>query len=70
MTNITNVGGRDRLLRGVLAVILTAVAISAFRAGNRTRGVVASLMAAGFGFNAVTCFCGLNQALGIDTTDT
>lgn len=68
MADTTNVGGRDRLLRGVLAVVCTVVAISAFRKGNRTRGLVVGAAAMGFGFNVVTQFCGLNQALGIDTT--
>jgi len=65
----TNVGGRDRIARGVLAVALALVAVGAFRSGRRASGVAAALGALGFGFNAVTCFCGLNATLGIDTTD-
>ncbi len=64
-----NVGGRDRLLRVALAVALTVVAVTAARRGNRSVGLLAGLGALGAGFNAVTCFCGLNAALGIDTTD-
>jgi len=64
-----NVGGRDRLVRALFAAILTAVAIGALRGGKRTTGVLAAAGALGFGFNAVTCFCGLNAVLGIDTTD-
>jgi hypothetical protein len=30
---------------------------------------LATVGAIGLGLNAVTCFCGLNEALGIDTTD-
>jgi hypothetical protein len=64
-----NVGGRDRIARGVLAVALTLVALRAFRTGRRASAAVAALGAVGLGFNAVTCFCGLNATLGIDTTD-
>jgi hypothetical protein len=63
-----NVGGRDRIARAVLAVSLAAVAVQALRAGNRTRAMLAAVVALGFSINAVTCFCGLNRTLGIDTT--
>lgn len=59
-----NVGGRDRL-----AALLTIVAISTLRKGKRKTGLLALVGAFGFGFNATTCFCGLNKTLGIDTTD-
>lgn len=65
----SNVGGRDRTLRAILAVVLTVLAVSSLRKGKRKTGLVASLGAVGFGVNATTCFCGLNKALGIDTTD-
>jgi len=64
-----NVGGRDRAGRVLLAVVLTVVAVGALARGNRTVAVAATAGALGFGFNAVTCFCGLNAALGLDTTD-
>jgi hypothetical protein len=64
----SNVGGRDRLLRAIGAVVLTVVAVVAFKNGKRSRGLLAALGALGLGFNATTCFCGLNEALGIDTT--
>ncbi len=64
-----NVGGRDRTVRGILAVVLAIVAIGALREGRRTRGTLAAIGAIGLGINAVTCFCGLNAALGIDTTE-
>jgi hypothetical protein len=64
----SNVGGRDRLVRTLLAALLTTVAISTLRKGKRKTGLLALVGALGFGFNATTCFCGLNQALGIDTT--
>jgi len=63
-----NVGGRDRLARALLAAVLAVVAISTLRKGKRTTGLIALLGALGFGFNATTCFCGINKALGIDTT--
>jgi threonine dehydrogenase-like Zn-dependent dehydrogenase len=65
----SNVGGRDRLVRAVLAVLLAVVAVRARRHGKRTTGLLAGLGALGFGFNAVTCFCGLNRLLVVDTTD-
>lgn len=65
----TNVGGKDRLLRAVLAVVSTVVAVQALRGGRRKIGAVAGLAALGAGFNAVTGFCGLNALLGVDTTE-
>ena len=65
----TNVGGRDRLARTLLAALLTIVAVSTLRKGKRKTGLLALVGALGFGFNATTCFCGLNETLGIDTTD-
>ena len=62
-----NVGGRDRLLRTVLAVVLTTIAFGAIRNGNQRKGLLAGVGALAFGFNATTCFCGLNQTLGINT---
>ncbi|ELY71526.1 YgaP family membrane protein [Natrinema versiforme] len=63
-----NVGGRDRLVRTLLAAVLTLVAVTTLRKGNRKTGLLALVGALGFGFNAATCFCGLNKTLGIDTT--
>jgi hypothetical protein len=64
-----NVGGRDRLVRALSAVVLTGLAIGLLWSGRRAVALVAALGAAGLGFNAVTCFCGVNEALGVDTTD-
>ncbi|PSP28618.1 DUF2892 domain-containing protein [Halobacteriales archaeon QH_2_65_14] len=64
----SNVGGRDRLARALLATLLTIVAVNTLRKGKRKTGLLALVGALGFGFNATTCFCGLNEALGIDTT--
>jgi hypothetical protein len=63
-----NVGGRDRLARALLAAVLTIVSIRALRMGRRATGLLVGIGALGFGFNAVTCFCGVNRALVIDTT--
>lgn len=63
-----NVGGRDRLVRTLLAALLTVVAISRLKKGKRKTGLFALVGALGFGFNATTCFCGLNRMLGIDST--
>ncbi len=64
----TNVGGRDRLVRALLAAVLSVVAVKTLRSGKRKLGLMAVVGALGFGFNAVACFCGLNKTLGIDTT--
>lgn len=52
----------------VLTVSLTVVAVAAFGDGRRVTALVAGLGALGLGFNATTGFCGVNAALGIDTT--
>lgn len=64
-----NVGGRDRLVRALLAVVLTLVTVRSLRSGKRKSGLLAVVGALGLGFNATTCFCGLNKTLGVDTTD-
>lgn len=64
-----NVGGRDRLVRALFAVALTGLAIGLLASGRRAVALVAALGAVGLGFNAATCFCGVNETLGIDTTD-
>lgn len=69
MSTETNVGGRDRLFRAALAVVLSVVALRLFTAGKRKTASVAVVGAVGFGFNAVACFCGLDELLGIDTAD-
>lgn len=63
-----NVGGQDRLARGVLAVGLSVVAVLTLRSGRRKTGLLALIGALGFGVNATTGYCGMNDALGIDTT--
>lgn len=68
MSPDSNVGGRDRLVRALLAVVLSVVAVRKLRDGNRAVGALAVLGALGLGVNATTRFCGLNAALGLDTT--
>jgi len=63
-----NVGGRDRIVRAALAVALAVVAVSRLRRGSRVVGLLALVGALGAGFNATTRFCGVNAALGVDTT--
>jgi len=63
-----NVGGRDRIVRALLAVALTVVAVSRFRSGSRVVGLLALVGALGAGFTATTRVCGLNAALDVDTT--
>jgi hypothetical protein len=62
-----NVGGVDRRLRAVGAVVALAVAAWALPTGRARVGVAAGLVGAGLLFNALTGFCGLNALLGIDT---
>jgi hypothetical protein len=64
-----NVGGRDRLVRALLAVVLTVVALSTLGNGKKKAGLLAGVGALALGFNATTRFCGLNETLGIDTTE-
>jgi hypothetical protein len=63
-----NVGGTDRIGRGVLGLWLVVVAVSALRVGRRTTAAVAGIAGVGLLQNAATGFCGCNWALGIDTT--
>jgi hypothetical protein len=63
-----NVGGRDRLVRAVLAVVLSILAVRWLKGGKKGRGLLAGVGALSFGFNATTGYCGANDALDIDTT--
>ncbi|KAA9398489.1 DUF2892 domain-containing protein [Haloarcula sp. CBA1130] len=67
MDSDQNVGGRDRLIRAVLAVVLTIVSLRWLRSGKRKRGLLAGVGALGLGFNASTGYCGFNDTLDIDT---
>ncbi|MEF8829753.1 MAG: DUF2892 domain-containing protein [Haloarcula sp.] len=68
MDSDKNVGGRDRLIRAVLAVVLTIVSVRWLRSGKRKRGLFAGIGALTLGFNASTGYCGFNDTLDIDTT--
>ena len=67
MDTTQNVGGRDRLVRLVLTVVLSIVAVRWLKRGKRLRGLLAGSGALGLGFTATTGYCGVNDALGVDT---
>lgn len=62
-----NVGGLDRIARGLLGTVLVAVAIGAVLANRRSMAVAAGLGSAGLLFNFATGRCGANKLLGINT---
>ncbi|MFC6716539.1 DUF2892 domain-containing protein [Natrialbaceae archaeon GCM10025810] len=64
-----NVGGYDRIVRGVAGTWLLAVGIAAYLDGQRERAAVGVIAGSGLLFNAIFRFCGGNLLLGIDTTD-
>lgn len=63
-----NVGGRDRIVRGVLGIWLIVVAFAAYRDDAHERAAIAAIAGLGLCWNVVTRFCGGNWLLGIDTT--
>ncbi|WP_135852032.1 YgaP family membrane protein [Halorussus salinus] len=63
-----NVGGIDRIVRGVLGIWLVAVAISALFDEKRVTAATAAIAGAGLLRNAQAQHCGGNALLGIDTT--
>lgn len=69
MDETKNVGGRDRLFRLLLTAVLSVVAVRWLRSGKRLRGLLAGGGALGLGFTATTGYCGVNDALDIDTAD-
>lgn len=64
-----NVGGWDRRLRGVGALVALGVAGVAGSQGLTTVALVAGVVAIGLAFNAVTGFCLGNKLLGVDTCE-
>ncbi|GAA0226090.1 DUF2892 domain-containing protein [Haladaptatus pallidirubidus] len=64
----TNVGGIDRIIRGVSGIWFIAVAISALLDDRRTTAVIMAIAGAGLLRNAQAQHCGGNALLGIDTT--
>lgn len=63
-----NVGGADRVIRGVLGIWLAVVAVAAYLDDRSVTAAVAGIAGAGLLQNAATGFCGCNALLGIDTT--
>jgi hypothetical protein len=63
-----NVGGADRVFRGVLGVWLIVVAVAALRVRRRTTAAIAGIAGVGLLQNAATGFCGGNWLFGLDTT--
>ncbi|PSP25227.1 hypothetical protein BRC61_00425 [Halobacteriales archaeon QH_10_65_19] len=66
-TFTATVGGFDRLARAALAVVFVGIGVVALIEGRALLGTGALLAGAGFGFNAVTGFCGVNAILGVNT---
>lgn len=62
-----NVGGIDRIVRGVLGTWLLAVAVGSITDGQRVKAFAAGLASAGLLFNVVIGWCGLNAVLGVDS---
>lgn len=62
-----NVGGIDRIARGVVGVALSGLGVGAFLAGEPVAGVLAAAFGVGLLSNAATQYCVVNAALGIDT---
>ncbi len=62
-----NVGGIDRIARGVVGVCLLVVAVGALLAGRRSAGVAAAVGSTALLFNFTTARGGLNKLLGINT---
>ena len=60
------VGGRKRLARTALAVVLTAVAISSLRKRKRLRGALAGAGALALGYGATTGGGELKEMIDID----
>lgn len=67
MTVRKNVGGTDRLIRGVLGGGFLIISLVALVFDRHTIAVAAGLTGVGLCFNAVTQFCGINAILGLDT---
>lgn len=63
-----NVGGRNRLVRALLTVVLAAAAIRSVRKGKRLNGLLAGVGAAALGYNATTGPHDMTETVGIDTT--
>jgi hypothetical protein len=62
-----NVGGLDRIARGVVGVALAGLAVGALVTGRGGVAVTSAVAGGALLFNAATQFCGVNALLGIDT---
>lgn len=67
MTFGRNVGGVDRMVRGILGVGLLVATALATLAGRPLFATGAALASVGLLFNAVVGWCGVNALFGIDT---
>lgn len=63
-----NVGGADRVIRGVLGIWLVVVATAAHRVDRRLTAAIAGIAGVGLLQNALVGFCGCNWLFGLDTT--
>ncbi|QSW99971.1 YgaP family membrane protein [Haloterrigena alkaliphila] len=63
-----NVGGTDRIVRGVLGIWLVVMSAAAYQDGKRERAAIAGIAGIGLLQNAWMRFCGGNFLLGVDTT--
>ncbi|WP_254768342.1 YgaP family membrane protein [Salinilacihabitans rarus] len=68
MRRSKNVGGLDRIVRGVLGIWLIVVGIAAYIDEQRTKAAVATIAGLGLLHNVRTGFCGGNYLFGVDTT--
>lgn len=65
-----NVGGIDRILRGVLGVTLLLVVAAAAATGGWPLAALLVAGGAALLFNAVTQFCAINALLGVNACPT
>jgi len=66
-SELQNVGGLDRRLRGGAGVVLAVVAVVLLVEQRGTLAAVTFAASGGLLFNAVTGVCGVNALLGVDT---
>jgi len=64
----TNVGGLDRIGRGVAGIWLLAVAVAAYLDDQNAKAAIGAVAGAGLLQNAWTGYCGGNHLFGVDTT--
>jgi hypothetical protein len=64
---LQNVGGFERVFRGVVGIWLVVVAVAALRIERRTVAAITGIAGRGLLQNAMTGFCTCNWLFGIDT---